>query len=46
MPGSNFLLFYLMATNLSAEETREEGARGGEGKEKMSQLRFTFLEFL
>lgn len=25
MPGSNFLLFYLMATNLSTEETGKQG---------------------
>ena len=31
MPGSNFLLFYLMATNLSTEETGEERGRGGPG---------------
>ena len=30
MPGSNFLLFYLMATNLSTEETGEERGRRGE----------------
>lgn len=52
MPGSNFLLFCLMATNLSTEETVEQVLVGGKKKETAHWVfgeeasLFTFVLFL
>lgn len=49
MPGSNFLLFYLMATNLSTEETGSEEREGREaphwlwGRQRLSHLLFIYF---
>ena len=50
MLGSNFLLFYLMATNLSTEETGEEDWEGphigfGGGRNCLSRFFIYFIYF-